>query len=87
MSTLVLNCFSYHCQTYDIDKQVSDSAATASAMFSGIKTKDGTLGYDSTINKDDVDSMRTATKVKNLFKHAQDSGMATGGHRCFHFTL
>ena len=56
-------------------------------MFSGIKTKDGTLGYDSTINKDDVDSMRTATKVKNLFKHAQDSGMATGGHRCFHFTL
>ena len=35
-------------QTYNTDTQVPDSAGTATAMFSGVKTRAGMLGLDST---------------------------------------
>lgn len=35
-------------RTYNTDKQVPDSAGTATAIFSGIKTKTGVLGLDDT---------------------------------------
>lgn len=35
-------------KTYNTDKQVPDSAGTATAIFSGIKTKTGVLGLDDT---------------------------------------
>ena len=57
---------------------MADSSATASAMYSGVKTKHSTMGYDSSIDHDNVTSMRTGTKVNNIFKYAQDAGMATG---------
>ena len=59
---LILNLF----QTYDIDYQTADSASTASAMFSGVKTKYKTLGYDSTIDRYNSSSMLTATEVGEL---------------------
>ena len=58
----LLNIF----QTYDIDYQTADSASTASAMFSGVKTKYKTLGYDSTIDRYNSSSMLTATEVGEL---------------------
>ena len=63
-------------QTYDIDLQVPDSAATASAIYSGIKTNSGTMGFDSSIDYTDVDSMRSARNVTNIVKYAQDAGMS-----------
>ena len=35
-------------QTYNTDTQVPDSAGTATAMFSGVKTRAGMLGLDAT---------------------------------------
>ena len=70
------NCFDL--QTFEIDYQVSDSAATATAMFSGIKTKDSTMGYDSTIDSNDPQSMLTATEVTTVLTWAQEAGMDTG---------
>ena len=34
------------CQTYTIDKQVPDSAGTATAFLTGVKTRDGTIGVN-----------------------------------------
>merc|ERR1719187_2196747 len=35
-------------KTYNTDQQVPDSAGTATAMFSGVKTRQGMLGLDGT---------------------------------------
>jgi alkaline phosphatase len=35
-------------QTFSVDKQVTDSAASATALFSGVKTIQGALGLDAT---------------------------------------
>ena len=35
-------------QTYNTDTQTPDSAGTATAMFSGVKTRAGMLGLDGT---------------------------------------
>ena len=40
--------FSFLPQTYNTDRQVPDSAGTATAMFSGVKTRAGMLGLDGT---------------------------------------
>jgi alkaline phosphatase len=65
-------------QTYSINYQVSDSAATASAMFSGVKTQGYTLGYDSSIDSQDPASMITAEEVTTVLSWAQEAGKATG---------
>ena len=38
-------------QTYSIDRQTTDSAASASAMFTGVKTNAYTVGYDHKIRE------------------------------------
>ena len=38
-----------HLQTYNSDYMVPDSASTAFAMYSGVKTTGYTMGYDNTI--------------------------------------
>ena len=65
-------------QTYDIDTQTADSAATASAMYTGVKTKMGTMGFDSSIEYADIDTMRNGKQVDNIAKFAQEQGMDTG---------
>ncbi len=56
-----------------------DSAGTATALFSGVKTKMSVLGVDSNI---DVNSCNTdvveKAKVKNMLHWAQDAGKDTG---------
>ena len=59
-------------QTYDIDYQTADSASTASALFSGVKTKYKTLGYDSTIDRYNSTSMLTATEVSKVDSSHQE---------------
>lgn len=65
-----INCL----QTYNTDKQVPDSAGTATALFSAVKTKYGVLGLDSTCQKY---SMETG-KVQGLMTWAQKEGKRTG---------
>ena len=63
-----------------MDYQTPDSASTASAIYSGVKTKYQTLGFDSGIYHNDEASEKTANKVKGILKWAQDAEMDTGKH-------
>ena len=65
-------------KTYCIDRQTPDSASTASAIYSGVKTNFETLGFDSSIIRKNVSSQLTAKKVETIFKWAQDADKDTG---------
>ena len=65
-------------QTYCVDNQTPDSACTASAIFSGVKTNYDTLGYDSTVEKDNPASVTSSNEVTTVLKWAQESGRNTG---------
>ncbi|CAB3369090.1 Hypothetical predicted protein [Cloeon dipterum] len=66
-------------KTYNTDKQVPDSAGTATAMFCGVKTKYYTAGIDSTLPTGECDpELYEAAKVDSLLKWAQDAGKRTG---------
>ena len=47
-------------------------------MYTGVKTKYFTMGYDSSIDHYDVNSMTTARKVDGLLTWAQEAGKNTG---------
>ena len=66
-------------KTYNTDRQVPDSAGTATAIFSGVKTRMGVLGIDSRpeyrkCNPNKVEQ----SKVDSLLHHAHKSGKSTG---------
>ncbi|TRY79446.1 hypothetical protein TCAL_07551 [Tigriopus californicus] len=65
-------------KTYNVDRQVPDSAATASAMFTGVKTNFKTLGFDNSIKSGDPQSQVEARKVDSILTWAQQAGMKTG---------
>ncbi|CAH1406608.1 unnamed protein product [Nezara viridula] len=66
-------------KTYSNDKQVPDSACSATALFSGVKTNIHTLGVHSTVKKADCDSsILKENHVVTLATLAQDAGKATG---------
>ena len=64
-------------KTYSHDYQVSDSAATATAMTAGLKTKSGFLGVSSAANFGNCASAQGA-EAETLFEIAQRAGLATG---------
>ncbi|XP_054725348.1 alkaline phosphatase 4 [Anastrepha obliqua] len=61
-------------KTYNVDKQVPDSAATATAMFCGSKTDYGAIGVDITRSK--VNG--TQGRLKSMMDWAQAEGKRTG---------
>ena len=61
-----------------MDRQVPDSAATASALFTGVKTNFKTVGFDSSVEYNSLESALKARKVDSVLKWAQQSGMRTG---------
>lgn len=65
-------------KTYSINNMVPDSAATASSMYTGVKTIQYTMGFDSHIVLGDPDSIANATALKTILDWAQEAGMATG---------
>ena len=65
-------------KTYCIDRQTPDSAASASAIYSGVKTKDGTMGFDSSILTRNISSQLQAFKVENILTWAQEANKETG---------
>lgn len=64
-------------RTYSHDYQVADSAATATALTSGMKTKSGFLGVSSAANMANCASV-PGTEADTLFELAARSGLATG---------
>ena len=65
-------------KTYNSDYMVSDSASTAFAMYSGVKTTGYTMGYDNTIEYMNMGSVAEATEVETILDWAQAKGMKTG---------
>ncbi|KAL0121592.1 hypothetical protein PUN28_006844 [Cardiocondyla obscurior] len=66
-------------KTYNVDKQVPDSAGTATAIFSGVKTKYRLIGLDAKAEYSKCDKkINTLSKVSTVADWAQQSGMDTG---------
>lgn len=66
-------------QTYNIDRQVPDSAGTATAIFSGVKSRYKILGLDAKAQVNTCDkNINEAAKLSTIADWAQESGMDTG---------
>lgn len=64
-------------KTYAVDRQVTDSAASATALFCGAKTKMAMLGLSAKANISECDSA-AGNELHSFIKKAQDRGMSTG---------
>ncbi|XP_059488000.1 alkaline phosphatase 4-like isoform X2 [Neocloeon triangulifer] len=66
-------------KTYNTDKQVPDSAGTATALFCGVKTNYYTAGVDATATLGICDPVvNEGARVDSMLKWAQDAGKKTG---------
>lgn len=69
----------YALQTYNVDKQVPDSAGTATAIFSGVKTRYRIIGLDGRVEESKCDKkINEISKLSTIANWAQQSGMDTG---------
>lgn len=64
-------------KTYNTDTQVPDSAGTATAMHSGVKTRAGVIGIDGSAHRQNCKEAAAAV-VPSLADYAERSGKATG---------
>ena len=64
-------------RTYGNDAQVSDSAPTATAMTSGVKTNASVIGLDGGVTPGQCED-QDQYMVRSLFEIAEDAGLATG---------
>ncbi len=64
-------------KTYNTNQQVADSAGAATAIFSGVKTKAGVIGVDSTVTRSDCKSS-IGHSVTNALELAEMIGLSTG---------
>lgn len=64
-------------KTYTHDAQVADSAPTATAIVSGVKSLNGTIGVTQAVRADECASQKGA-EVTTLFELAEVAGLSTG---------
>ncbi|MDH3646871.1 MAG: alkaline phosphatase [Gammaproteobacteria bacterium] len=64
-------------KTYNTNAQVPDSAGTATAMLSGVKTIMGAIGVDASVARGECSNLETAS-VPTLLELAEQRGIATG---------
>ena len=64
-------------KTYASDAQIADSAPTAVAMTTGVKTINDVMGLDHTSRLDSCDDQKTK-RVTTLWEMAESIGMSTG---------
>ena len=64
-------------KTYSANQQTSDSAPTMSAIMSGVKTNEGTLGVDQRIVRGDYRTV-AGHETKTLLEYAEEAGKSTG---------
>nr|XP_045602751.1 alkaline phosphatase-like isoform X1 [Procambarus clarkii] len=66
-------------KTYTLDEQIPDSAATATAFFTGSKVNQNTIGLDGTVFKDQcIASLNPKTWQTSILDWAQKAGKHTG---------
>ncbi|XP_035437421.2 alkaline phosphatase isoform X2 [Spodoptera frugiperda] len=66
-------------KTYSANKMVPDSACTATAMFSGVKVNQDTVGVDATVQHRDCEaSLQTETRLQSLAALALDANKSAG---------
>ncbi|KAJ8879908.1 hypothetical protein PR048_020528 [Dryococelus australis] len=66
-------------KTYCVDRQVPDSASTATALFSGVKANYYTLGLDATATRDHCDAAGDpGRRLPSLATWAQEAGRHVG---------
>lgn len=66
-------------KTYNVDHQVPDSAGTATAIFSGVKTRMAVLGIDNQVAYNTCDASGIEKrKLKSMLHKAVDDNKATG---------
>lgn len=66
-------------QTYCVDKQVPDSASTATAYMCGVKTNYHAIGVSAKVQSGDCEGAKVeANRVASIVQWAQESGKATG---------
>ncbi|CAH2041700.1 unnamed protein product, partial [Iphiclides podalirius] len=66
-------------KTYSANKMVPDSACSATALFSGVKSNLGTLGLDATVQQNDCQaSLKQDTRLKSLAALALEAGKSSG---------
>ena len=64
-------------KTYSHDGQVSDSAPTATAMATGVKTRNDVIGLDHTVAVGDCAGAQ-GKEVRTIFEQAEEAGRSTG---------
>ncbi|XP_042892927.1 membrane-bound alkaline phosphatase-like [Penaeus japonicus] len=66
-------------KTYNLDKQVSDSAGTATAYLTGVKANYRTLGVTGNVPEGDCEgSLKPENRLDSILQWAQDAGKDTG---------
>ncbi|KAA0191120.1 hypothetical protein HAZT_HAZT001488 [Hyalella azteca] len=66
-------------KTYNVDRQVPDSAATATAFLCGVKVNYETIGLDPVVPFDDCEASKdVSTHLTSVLQWAQDANKATG---------
>ncbi|XP_076061871.1 alkaline phosphatase, tissue-nonspecific isozyme-like isoform X2 [Oratosquilla oratoria] len=65
-------------KTYTVDRQVPDSASTATAFLTGVKTNFKTTGIDSSGRYDDCSSITSSSKLTTIANWAQEANKRTG---------
>ncbi|XP_029169020.1 alkaline phosphatase-like [Nylanderia fulva] len=66
-------------KTYNVDRQVPDSASTATALFGGVKTNYEVVGVDANVKLGDCPaSLNANNHVHSFITWAQAAGKATG---------
>uniref|UniRef100_A0A8D8VFS4 Alkaline phosphatase n=1 Tax=Cacopsylla melanoneura TaxID=428564 RepID=A0A8D8VFS4_9HEMI len=66
-------------KTYSVNKQVPDSASTATALFCGVKANHHTAGVDARVKAEDCEaSLSEDSKVDSIITWAQKAGKHTG---------
>lgn len=64
-------------KTYTHDAQVADSAPTATAIMTGVKTRNDVVGVDQTVTPGDC-AAQQGHELTTIFEQAEDAGLATG---------
>ncbi|CAG2110721.1 unnamed protein product [Medioppia subpectinata] len=66
-------------KTYNVNQQVTDSAASANAFLCGVKTNDGTIGVNARVARysNDCESI-SRNSISSILKWAIDSGKSAG---------
>ena len=75
--SLIINFLSFY-QTYCINYQVSDSACTATAVLTGVKSNYGVVSMSGSVDLMNCTAVKDEHKLDTIIKLAQEQGKSTG---------